>query len=309
VPKLEITVKDFAGAFISLNGNQTLNVSKNRLRKFAVSIGLPIHAAATSSSQHAVMFAAYKAQAIKCTVDFSKPSLGHFAEYVHLDPSEKVNLSYWTGMTLAALVADEVLGISCLVHAAALGGPKIKKTDPKSKSLADLVGQDPKRRWHVVEAKARQSDPSDKDKLKWKKQAITIKEINGVKPSTASYAFTKVTPIYTVALVDPPENDQDGVGLEFEPDAVLRGYYVPLVEFLTQQQAQTSVVQGRRIVSRMVAFDSVDLEYVYLGMTDDALRSVRSGELPSIVQGVEFDNGYIGSDGVVISTSKTPNLE
>jgi hypothetical protein len=298
MPDLEIRVGGFIGAFAKLNRTRTVGVSKNRLRKFAITVGLPVHAVAAPSARHAMMFAAYKAQAIKCAVDFSKPTLGHHKEYTHLDPSEKANLSYWTGMTLAALTAEEVLGVPRLIHAAAFGRARLVNANVNSRSLADLIGADAVGHWHVVEAKARQSLPSDAVRDRWKGQATTIATVDGTTPATASYAFTWVDPTYRVELIDPPGGSASGVELTLQPNAVLRGYYGPLLETLGDVRPRDAA--GLDVVAAVVAFDAVDREDVLVGMTASALERVRAGELPPPTQAREFENGYVGSDGIVV---------
>lgn len=109
MPTFEVRAKGFSGSYAGLNITHTVPISKRKCLKFASNIGLPILRAASPTSSHAIALASYKALAIKCAIDFSSSRLCRPSDYQKMDPSEKANISYWTGMTFAAMVADSVL--------------------------------------------------------------------------------------------------------------------------------------------------------------------------------------------------------
>jgi hypothetical protein len=303
---LDVKASSFSGSFIGLNKTHSIVVSKRRCLKFATTIGLPIFGVAINQSNHAIALASYKALAIKCAVDFTGTSLTRPAGYKQMDPSEKANISYWTGMTFSAIIADELLLVSRLVHASTFYRNNLVKVNIKSRSLADLVGQDSKGAWHVVEAKGRQADPSNQDRVDWKKQATTIKTIKGIYPSTRSYCFTKVEDIYSAEFVDPEDNETNyGVSIDFENSAMIGGYYGVLVDWL-KDDAINFVSDDTRLIIKLAGFDPTDREYIYLGLTHKALNSLKENTLPACIGPLETADSYVGSDSISITTSPEP---
>ena len=308
MPTLSIKASGFVDPYKAVNGTRTISVSKRQLMKFAASIGLPILRAASPTTRHAVALAIYKSLAIKCAVDFSSPSICRPSEYEHMDQSEKANISYWTGMTFAALLADECLGVSRLVHATAFGRLRLARVNPRSRRLADLVGQDDAGAWHIVESKARQTGASGAVRADWKTQAQTVATIDGVAPATRSYSFTRVGQAYSTELVDPQsEEQQRPVEIKFKQSAIIMGYYDPILEWLSEGTA--TIERGSvRLVMRRTAFDPVDGEFVFLGMTEDVMKKTKCKELPQRQDSKDLTDTYIGSDGLAIITSSKEAL-
>jgi hypothetical protein len=300
---LEVKCTSFSAPYAGLNATHTLTVSKRRLLKHAVSIGQPLVRPGAATSKQAVLLASYKAVAIKCAIDFSSSSLSPDAHYFKMEQSEKANISYWTGMTLASLVADDILGVPRLIHAASASGIQIARANPASKSLADLVGQDRGNGWHVVEAKARQNRPSLTTGNKWKDQAKTIKTINGQIPGTASYAFTHVFKPYSVELVDPASSGETpGAELIIDPSRLLQIYYAAFVEFLSER-TRTIERGGRELVVRCCAVDADDGQFIFIGLARETMRSLSKLREPGHQRAGDFGDCYIGADGIAIVTS------
>jgi hypothetical protein len=277
--------------------------------KFAVSIGLPVLAAASRTSKHAVSLAMYKALAINCAIDFTLGSLGWPKEYERMDQTEKANISYWTGMTFASLLADECLSISRLVHAAAFSRLGLLTANPTSRRLADLVGQDKAGDWHVIESKARQAEASIAVRADWKAQANTVAMISGAVPVTHSYSFTHVGQIYSAELMDPPPDEQPPpVELRFESGALAKGYYGAILDWLSE--GGTNIERGEtQLVVKRAAFDPVDNEFVFLGLTDIAMKTITHNQFPPRRNAKDLTDTYIGSDGLAVVTSPEPLLE
>ena len=303
MPTLSVIVSDFTGPYASLNVSRPITVNERRAIKFAISIGLPILRTATPTSGHAVALAAYKSLAMKCAIDFTGPSLRQPRGYSNMDPSEKANISYWTGMAFAALISDQILGVPRLMHAAAFRRAQLARVNPLSRRLADLVGQDTRGAWHVVESKARQRKPTIGIMNRWKAQAQTIATINGSTPATRSYSLALVGGTYSARLVDPlPEDDQHEAHIEFESPAVTKGYYGPLVEWLSDGAHQ--VRRGDvGLMVKLVAFDPLDNEFLFLGLREDVLDAVQYNEAPPIRKPHDSSDAYIGSDGIAVVTS------
>lgn len=311
MPSLSVAISDFSGTYASLNGKRSIAVSKRKLLKFAMSIGLPLLRAGSRTSTHAIALSTYKSLALKCAIDFTSTNLRRPAPYERMDPSEKGNISYWTGMALAGLVVDECLGVTRLMHAGAFRRLGRLKTNSRSRRLADLVGQDSAGGWHVIESKARQGAPSAATRADWKIQSGTVNKIDGAQPRTRSYSLVNVARTYSVDLVDPARDKAyTSVDIDFQADAVVKGYYDPVGEWLTEDRGTTTIARERvPLVVRLAGFDPVDGEFLFIGLREDALKVIQHGELPARLESRDLDDTFIGSDGLVIVTSRTQDLE
>jgi hypothetical protein len=308
-PTLSVTASGFSASFSGLNGAHSIPVSKRRCMKFAQTIGLPLFRAASPTSRLAIALATYKMMAIKCAIDFTSSSLNLPLDYKKMDPTEQANISYWTGMTFSAIIADEILNVTHLIHATAFGHMGLAKINPKSRRLADLVGQDTLGAWHVLEAKARQDKPLTKKLNDWKKQAKTISTIQGVSPATNSYSLACVESTYLAKLVDPPQEEESWpITIKFEQNAIIKGYYGPVVDWLSER-AITIEHGNTNLVVKRVGFDPTESEYVFLGLTENTLNTLKENKLPERLKATDIEDMYIGTDGVVLFTSTEPEVK
>lgn len=309
MPTLSVEASGFSSTpYTGLNRTHSIKVSKRSCMKFAASIGLPIFSVASRTAGHAVTLATYKKLAIKCAIDFTGGSLTRPSAYTKMEQSEKANISYWIGMVFSALIADELLGISQLIHVGTLKKKRLIRVDPTSRSLADLVGQDSSGNWHVIEAKARQATPSNDDRVKWKTQATTIYTIDKQKPKTQSYALARIGSTYSAELVDPPTSDEQlPVSIDLEENAMINGYYGPIAEWLSEQPLPAER-EGESLVMKMAGFDPADNEYIYLGLTETTQQSIKEHTLPERIKSLDLSDTYIGSDGIVIMTTNQPGV-
>lgn len=298
MPTLEVTASDFDPPYAALNAAHTIQVSKRKALKFATTVGTALYTTAFGRTQTAVALAAYRAQAVRCVIDFTRPKLTKYKAYKELDGTEKSSLSYWIGMTVAGIVADELLKVPRLAHASKHKG--VIKVDPTSMSLADLVGQDAPGAWHVIEAKGRQTATQPPDEKKYKDQAETIGSVGGIPVTTTSYSVAFLRRTITAKLVDPPPKP-GSIDLQMNPDDLGAGYYKPYIDFLGQ--GLFKVARGQRtFLVRPVSYDPIDHEYVYVGLED----RFYFGEVNETVAPIDDPQMYVGSDGVVIITSDTP---
>jgi len=309
--ELHVTLCNFQGKYKGLNRTHPLRVSENRLLNVASTVGVPIMFAAARSSSQAIALGMYKAQAIRSAVDFNRRDLALPSEYRLMDPTEKANISFWTGMTFASLIADELLEVCWLWHASILRRLGHLMGTSTSRRIADLVGIDRHGQWHAFEAKARQDAPSPRMRDNWKEQARTIKTMNGHSVATHSYAFTQVGDTYSVLVEDPPpDGDRQSVGVEFDTPDMVTSYYGPFVQWLLESPTQASIVERSRfrITAARAGYDPEFGRFIFLGMTADALASAANRILPEASQPADLEDCYVGSDGVVVLTSSAPNL-
>ena len=148
------------------------------------------------------------------------------ALYEDLDGSEKGAFSYRLGMGLAKAIASHHMGVPWLYH---LDRVRSAITLQSGKARPDLVGPDGSLRFHVVEAKARQTSTAGVE-LDSKNQAARVIAVSGTPPATtiASVAALGKDPI-RVRFTDPLPNEADDTKIDIDTDAFLVEYYSPFL--------------------------------------------------------------------------------
>ena len=302
---LKIDVSNFKGTYNPLNLRKQIAVTEEQALHAAITVGTPLLRKGTHSQRHALAMATYKAVAVKATMDFSQTNLSGFSAYRQLDPSEKTNLSYWIGMVFTALLAKELVKVEQLLHAACFKQRRIGKTNPASKSLADLVGRDANKDWHVLEAKGRQNKPTAQNKTAWKMQCQTINRIGGKTPKTHSFCIAMVGSIYRAELED-PDGKTGSIEIEFgragEDQDLLEAYYGPLRDVLKQSSFDISRGNLNFVLAR-IAYDAVTNRHVFVGMEQSAFVSIVNNQIPHNIRPLTGPDFYFGSDGIVTLTS------
>lgn len=297
MPILDLDASNFPPSHNALNTKHAIQLSKLKAIKFAQTVGNAHYSPAYGRTQTALSLAAYRAMAVRCVLRFNQPTLQRLVPYKELEGTEKVNLSYWIGMTIAAVAADDLLGVPRLTHASKHSG--ILKVNPKSRRLADLVGQDGPGGWHVIEAKGRQDATQPADEADYKAQATTVKTINGVAPTTTSFSVAFIRKTISAKVVDPPSAG-GGVDLRIDPAEFTDLYYQPFREFIGR--ARPNFRHGNRaFVVRPISYDPIDRVYVYVGLEERFLQ-----DSSGTVQAIDDPSVYVGRDGVAVVTSNGP---
>jgi hypothetical protein len=292
-----------AFAHTATNGTHQIALSRRKCLKFATSVGISHLARGQNAGQAHLAMASYRAMAVKCCLDFGQQQLQMFGEFQGFENTERANLAYWIGMTFAGIAADRVLGVPRLLHVSKLN--KYLKSNNSSRSLADLAGQGANNTWHIIEAKARSSAPTPKNRAEWKAQAATVASVNGTAISTGSYCFALLGQPVSCELADPPRRRQRPVDLRLNPDELGARYYQPYIEFLGS--GATAIVRdGRGFVVKPISYDPVELDYVYIGLDRAVRDAIKKGEaVPFVRDEFEGPDIYVGRDGVAVVTSAT----
>ena len=303
MPTLRIETRDFTGVYAPLNVATNPNVSRRKCLKFAMTVGLSSLYPTFGRTQVGLALAAYRAAAVRCALEFGNARLTRIPRFRRLESTEQANIAYWIGMMFAGIAADEVLGISKLIHATQAHGVVKANPNPKAKSLADLVGQDANLAWHVLEAKGRQVRPTSADLIKWKTQAGTIAGVNGAAVATNSYCLGLLSNPCSVELVDPPPPPESPVRLNISSEEFGPLYYKPFIDFLEGED--TWVTRDRRsVLMRVVGVDPVDNDYIYIGLDEKIVNAARrTGRFPSRMPEFEGSDLYIATDGIAVMTS------
>lgn len=149
--------------------------------------------------------------------------------YDRLDPSEKVSVSYFLGMTQAAVMSRLALGYPHLVHVDLL---LAQQGTPLTGKRPDFVALDPSAT-HLfsatVEAKGRTNGFDQTALIKAKQQAMRIPGVRGLTPaeSIASEAYFDDKDNWVSHLDDP---DWDGENLDFGLETYLLVYYRTVIK-------------------------------------------------------------------------------
>ena len=234
---MKVVCKNFPDDYPLLKRDRELNVSLPALVWATVTVGAPSMSEVDLSSWPAISFALHKAFAIESIMEIENNEISLQPNYKNLDQSEKVVLSYWTGMMLTKLVSDQLLGVPYPAHVRAMQKKLQLTTDPQnSRSLPDLIGQDRSKKWHVLEAKCHKKDPGSVEKETWTTQAQRVIEIDGISPTTTSYCFTILQPSkdeshFKIEWVDPEiKKDSDSFTINVDPIRLQQFYYRPFFE-------------------------------------------------------------------------------
>ncbi|MCO5059880.1 MAG: hypothetical protein M9905_18795 [Rhizobiaceae bacterium] len=176
----------------SLKSSGTLQINWDDLLWAAITIGRPSiyhvfqHG---SSSFHEAIF---RLSLIRMAVEQDwHGNLHRTTGFDSLDPTEKGMVSYFLGMTLCKLFSEKLLNTPWLLHLDVFKSQI--NTKLYGRSRPDLIGQNNTGQWCAFESKGRSSVPSYDDKLKAKKQAERIVEVDQVPCSLhiGSFAFFK----------------------------------------------------------------------------------------------------------------------
>lgn len=282
---INVNVSDFTGTFKGINGSRILKVSKLHFLKYGMTAGMPLFGGLGVPSLQALSLAVYKAIGISCTLDFTSQFLKRSSSYTNLDPTEQANLSTWVGMAGTSLMADVILNVPRLVHAHALQKNRLLQvSNPFSRILADFIGEDAHNKWHVLEAKARQKKPSNKERTKWKMQAQTVRSINGILPVTQSYCYTRIDDPLNVELVDPPVSDKNKTDILIEDKfEFIQTYYRVLMDVL--QDSETRIrFKDENIRFKLAGFDPLTREYIHIGLHEKVYKELKERRIPPKIE-------------------------
>jgi hypothetical protein len=156
--------------------------------------------------------------------------------YNNLDSTEKGVVSYYTGMALAKLYANNVLGIPWMMHISRYEVDWAVRYGANP-NRPDLFGCNDAGEWAVAEAKGR-SRVTGKLVKKMQQQKSAVASIQRVVPT---YRYGSATRLegrrLALRLVDPPPLRR-AQEVPIDPAAWLLDYYRPVVDLLDQVDAR-----------------------------------------------------------------------
>lgn len=289
-------------------GVKKLFVTEAECMHSAVAVGAPFYFVGAPPGNHAVQLALYKSLALFLSVEVSATGIRRLKEYNALDSTEKRNLSYWLGMTFAGIAASRCLDVQYLVHAESmLKAKRLVKKRGAGKRLADLIGQDSTKRWHVLEAKSRQVEPSGTTVTKWRKQAgQTVDTIDKQQPRTMSCSSLVLASRAYVTLIDPP-TDERAPSIEFpEPqDQLAAWYYAPWLAALDQGREEVQLGDQIGLIA-MSLIDRRSNRRVDVGLISETRRQARHGDYAFGGRPQYLDGAFVGRDGIFVRLNSEP---
>jgi hypothetical protein len=211
MPIVAVTVRNFVGAYASLNGEQQITVSRREILHAVLTLGFQNFSDLKSAPFREWLRRIAKGISALSVMSRDGKQLKLDGSFVNLDMSEKGAESYSLGMIFAKIVAGRLLDIPWLAHVDKLRSRGELQTSDVSDERGDMVGLCSKRRWHVVEAKGRSNPFAASLVTDAKHQAASVTNISGETPATNSACITSLwsNPI-RVLLDDPPADGETG---------------------------------------------------------------------------------------------------
>ncbi|MBN2006409.1 MAG: hypothetical protein JXA21_23860 [Anaerolineae bacterium] len=248
-------------------------------------------------------------------VEETSPSLLDFERNIYrspafddLDPSEKSAVSYFIGLAMAKLFAEEYFGVSWLIHFAKYTG-SYTLIGSKRPDLIGFKGNDD---WIVIEAKGRTNNIAAGELEHAKQQVLSLAMIDEQNPILRAVVAGSFPKRYLTVTLDDPEHDKETkTSLKLDPDQFVRDYYRPFID-LVEHSDRTGeyLIKDWRFIT--VQLEELDIE---VGVNKEVLflwREFYEQELPRKRLGFlygkqkpipgERDRGriYVGNDGIIV---------
>jgi hypothetical protein len=207
--------------------------------------------------------------------------------YKNLDSTEKGVVSYYTGMAMAKLYADKVLGIPWMMHISRYEADWAVRYGANS-NRPDLFGCNYLGEWAVAEAKGR-ARVTSKLVTKMQQQKSAVASIQRVAPTYRYGSATRFEGGRLALRVVDPARLRRAQDVPIDPAAWLLDYYRPIVDLLDQTDAH---YEGEAIVGIL---PGTDIEIGVSGTIAEVVHGSRGRPLqrpgPRPVQVVDHEEG------------------
>lgn len=223
------------------NGPGVLNISWPTLLKAAITVGR--HRGSLTRISN------YAKNEIKSRIHFINAHLSRGRSgflrlsplYPGLDQTEKAWASYRIGMTMAKLLASELLAVDWLVHWDASDFRAQAKVNPLLSIRPDLVGLGQGGKTFVIEAKGRSGAFSDSAFKKAKSQVEVVETINGKAPlRIALEAFRGRKGEVHVKWAD-PQNEEYARKYKMDVKKLFSNYYALLIDAVSGEDTVMAI--------------------------------------------------------------------
>ncbi|WP_048150532.1 hypothetical protein [Methanolacinia paynteri] len=221
-----------------------LDIKYSDLIHACITIGEPSYEAARNKFLEIPEFGYHKIFAILTSLDCQNDEIIQNPACNNLEQSEKVVLSFWTGMIFAKIVAERILDVSWPTHVRMMQKEcpeDIVFNSSDSNLLPDFIGKDNNTdNWHIIEAKGLRNNPLKEKRKKYKEQTESIATIKGKKPKTRNYCITHLQSAIEIELVDPKKDPEVILKLDFELKNLQNYYYKNIITFLKKNEKNNS---------------------------------------------------------------------
>lgn len=278
----------------------------------ALTVGAPSYATAIQNILEAPAFALHKWYAIRSVAEINGNNIYLSPNHHNLDQSEKVVLSYWSGMIFAKLVAEKILHVPWMAHARILKKQgRLQVSPPGTKSLPDLIGVDDSENWHVIEAKGLQKRPSNENERHYREQAKRIVSVDGKPPASKNYCITYIRRFFSIDLHDPETKPEHPIKCEIKPTDLQQYYYKPFIAFFNDEKIPVDSSSDGLIVYKRAMCGTIDKKRVLIGIVREVLDKLNNDEFLSIREihvkdimtdktGIVDKDTFIGPDGIAV---------
>ena len=202
------------------------------------------------------------------------PKIAKTFAFEGLDPSEKTGISYFFGLTVAKIIAERLLNAPWPQHVDKFAG---LITPPLSRrERPDLIAQDRRGKWLVLEAKGRSNALDSKTISKAKKQVNALQAINGKAPRRRVVAGSYFANGNLRAILRDPREAKGRAVLDISEEVFIRNYYEPLVSLLfSREQSPRSLFLTNDLSFRITRLGEID---VTVGIADQILTPYHANE-------------------------------
>lgn len=288
MPSIPYESAGFSGTLAALNGAAVMNCTWQQLAWAAITVGKAFgdeNAFGIFSTFERIHRASMLYAYLR---DSASGAIERAQTYDSADPSEKGNISYALGMTLAKLYAEIYLATPRLLHFGVYGN-NFTVTTGAGNSRPDLIGVTTAGQWVVFEAKGRTNALETNLLADAKAQAAQILSIDGQQPlcrvALASYFSTSGL---RFRVEDPPPKGKRR--LDIKREQFQERYDSALRRLVSSRERRTR----RRIAGH--AYDGARFPEADLFLS--VVPRLGEGEVVS-------DRAYLGGDGLLVELGES----
>ncbi|MBE9527160.1 MAG: hypothetical protein IME94_09330 [Proteobacteria bacterium] len=310
---IELDVSNFSKPYDHLNGNKSQKVTPLDLARAMITIG---HGSWYSAFNHNI----FRVGELICkALAFSEivnSNLVLTKGFHRLNQSEKATVSYYFGQGLTKLYSEKHLKVKYLFHVDdyisfinyhTKGSAKSKITignSSKNASRPDLIGFVKRNNSHILEAKGNSTGYQKNTMQHAINQVSQIISYNGVTPLTRTACFFDLSNTPIKGIIIDPENDDNGIILEFDEDAAMNKYYSFFIENYQRFTRTINIGKYEYSVAAIgspninFGFDKRILELEKYKLLDNDLYPDGIDDLP--LSDFENNEFSLGLDGVLL---------
>jgi hypothetical protein len=297
MPRIPYRAANFSGAFGQLNTNKgEITVTWAQLVWAAITVGKAAgdeYAYGIYSTlerlHRASMIRAYLMQT---PLDF----VARTVPYQVSDPSEKTSISFYLGMTLAKLFAEQLFDVPRMLHFAVYA-QNYQIVAAAGESRPDLIGLSGGGQWFVFEAKGRSNSFDAAALATAKDQAEQIQSIDNIAPECSVACQAYFTSVLSFRLDDPPAGrNRRSRTIKITRSEFEHAYDEPIRNVIELRGANASLSHANRRF-RGARIEEADL---WIAVLDETQAQPVKSEEGSIAP-----NEYLGGDGVLVRLGPT----